>query len=80
MAKNFVVGIILAIILGGIGLAYAGNVKLGITLFAVELIAFILYGVLGFIPVLPFIFLIIGILAWIAAIVLTVKTLKASTA
>ena len=76
MAKNMIVGIILAIILGGIGLAYAGKVKLGLILFAVELVAFILYGVLGFIPVLPFIFLIIGILAWLAAIVLTIKTFK----
>ena len=80
MAKNFIVGIILAIILGGIGLAYAGNVKLGITLFVVQFAAIILGSILSFIPVLPIILYIVAFLAWLASLVLTIKTLKASTA
>lgn len=74
MAKNMIVGIILAIILGGIGLAYAGNVRLGIILFVAQLLFAILGSVLfGPIAILAF-------LAWLASLILTIKTIKEGNA
>jgi len=63
---------ILAFFFGGIGLAYAGRVGLGVVLFIVEVIcAFIAFLVIPGI---------IAIIIWIVAIVMTYNTIKENNA
>ena len=66
--KSMVLGIILWFFLGGIGLAYAGRVGLGIALFIIEIVcAFLAFLI---IPA------IIAIIVWIVALYLTYKAIK----
>lgn len=70
--KSMVLGMILAFFLGGIGLAYAGRVGLGVVLFIVEIIC----ACIAFLVIPAFIAFII----WIVALVLTYKTIKENNA
>lgn len=66
--KSMILGIVLWFFLGGIGLAYAGRVGLGIALFIIELICAFL--AVFIIPA------IIAIIVWIVALYLTYKAIK----
>lgn len=70
--KSMVLGLILWFFLGGIGLAYAGRVGLGIVLFIVELVC----GLLAFL-IIPGI---IAIIVWIIALVMTYNAIKENNA
>ncbi|HJJ30011.1 MAG TPA: hypothetical protein O0W87_03310 [Methanocorpusculum sp.] len=70
--KSMVIGLVLWFFLGGIGLAYAGRVGLGIVLFILELVCAFLA-----VLIIPGI---IAIIIWIMALVLTYNAIKENNA
>lgn len=75
MAKSMAVGIILAILFGGIGLMYAGKVGLGIILFILQVLCAVIGGILSVVLIgIPI--LIVGVILWIITLVLTAKTIN----
>jgi len=85
MAKSMIIGVILSILLGGIGTMYAGRFFIGLLLLLLEIIgptvAYIAYGLYqtstSYTPLIvagagAF----VGFLAWLFAIIVTVKTIN----
>ena len=68
--KSMAIALIISFIFTGLGIAYAGDVKKGVGLFAVAVV----FNILGF--YVSSIFSIISIIVWIAGLYLTYQEVK----